>query len=199
MSTESGDTLTNGHDSANQSVRKRQEYLEWADYFMGVARLSAQRSKDPNTQVGACIVAPDNKIVGIGYNGMPTGKSDVNVWIHYYIVSGCDDDLLPWAREGPELDTKYAYICHAEMNAIMNKNSADLKNCTIYVDLFPCNECAKLIIQAGIKKVVFMIDKYREQAKFQASRKLLQMAGVEIIQLKPKVKEIKISFDQNIQ
>lgn len=198
MSTESDDTL-NGHDSANQRVRKREDYLEWADYFMGVARLSAQRSKDPNTQVGACIVSPDNKIVGIGYNGMPTGKRDVNVWIHDYIATGCDDDLLPWAREGQELDTKYVYICHAEMNAIMNKNSADLKNCTIYVDLFPCNECAKLIIQAGIKKVVFMIDKYREQAKFQASRKLLQMAGVQIIQLKPKVKEIKISFDQNIE
>lgn len=119
-------------------------------------------------------------------------------YVMLYIATGCDDDLLPWAREGLELDTKYAYICHAEMNAIMNKNSVDLKNCTIYVDLFPCNECAKLIIQAGIKKVVFMIDKYRQQAKFQASRKLLQMAGVEIIQLKPKVKEIKISFDQDI-
>ena len=104
--------------------------------------------------------------------------------------------MLPWAREGPMLDTKYAYICHAEMNAIMNKNSADLKNCTIYVDLFPCNECAKLIIQSGIKRVVYIHDKYRDQPKFQASRKLFEMARIEAIELKPKVKEIKINLEQ---
>ena len=116
---------------------------------------------------------------------------------HFHLFEGCDDDLLPWAREGSILETKYTYICHAEMNAIMNKNSADLKNCTIYVDLFPCNECAKLIIQSGIKRVVYMVDKYRDEPKFQASRKLLEMAKIEIVELKPKVKEIKINFNQD--
>uniref|UniRef100_A0A9J8CUH9 dCMP deaminase n=1 Tax=Cyprinus carpio carpio TaxID=630221 RepID=A0A9J8CUH9_CYPCA len=116
-------------------TKKRQDYLEWPEYFMAVAFLSAQRSKDPSSQVGACIVNQENKIVGIGYNGMP---------------NGCDDDLLPWSRSADnKLDTKYPYVCHAELNAIMNKNSADVKGCTMYVALFPCNECAKLIIQAG--------------------------------------------------
>lgn len=187
----------NSNHTDHDVVRKRQDYLEWADYFMGVARLSAQRSKDPNTQVGACIVSPENKIVGIGYNGMPTGNLLLgSICFSSGTFLGCNDDSLPWAREGTILETKYAYICHAEMNAIMNKNSADLKNCTIYVDLFPCNECAKLIIQSGIKKVVYMIDKYCDQPKFQASRKLLEMARIEVIKLIPKVKEITISFDQ---
>ncbi|XP_053440977.1 deoxycytidylate deaminase isoform X2 [Nycticebus coucang] len=117
------------------SCKKRDDYLEWPEYFMAVAFLSAQRSKDPNSQVGACIVDTENKIVGIGYNGMP---------------NGCSDDLLPWRRTAESrLDTKYPYVCHAELNAIMNKNSADVKGCSMYVALFPCNECAKLIIQAG--------------------------------------------------
>uniref|UniRef100_A0A3Q2GVT5 Deoxycytidylate deaminase n=1 Tax=Equus caballus TaxID=9796 RepID=A0A3Q2GVT5_HORSE len=117
------------------SWRKRDEYLQWPEYFMAVAFLSAQRSKDPNSQVAACIVNAENKIVGIGYNGMP---------------NGCSDDLLPWRRTAEnKLDTKYPYVCHAELNAIMNKNSADVKGCTMYVALFPCNECAKLIIQTG--------------------------------------------------
>uniref|UniRef100_A0A8C7NJM5 dCMP deaminase n=1 Tax=Oncorhynchus mykiss TaxID=8022 RepID=A0A8C7NJM5_ONCMY len=116
-------------------TKKREDYLEWPEYFMAVAFLSAQRSKDPSSQVGACIVNQENKIVGIGYNGMP---------------NGCDDDLLPWSRSADDrLDTKYPYVCHAELNAIMNKNSADVKGCSMYVALFPCNECAKLIIQAG--------------------------------------------------
>ncbi|XP_077426064.1 deoxycytidylate deaminase isoform X2 [Vanacampus margaritifer] len=116
------------------TAKKREDYLEWPDYFMAVAFLSAQRSKDPSSQVGACLVNGENKIVGIGYNGMP---------------NGCHDDQLPWARSADDrLDTKYPYVCHAELNAIMNKNSADVKGCTMYVALFPCNECAKLIIQA---------------------------------------------------
>ncbi|XP_067260466.1 deoxycytidylate deaminase isoform X4 [Chanodichthys erythropterus] len=123
------------HHSSTGLTKKRQDYLEWPEYFMAVAFLSAQRSKDPSSQVGACIVNQENKIVGIGYNGMP---------------NGCDDDLLPWSRSADnKLDTKYPYVCHAELNAIMNKNSADVKGCTMYVALFPCNECAKLIIQAG--------------------------------------------------
>jgi dCMP deaminase len=130
-------------------VGKRQDYLGWDDYFMAVAFLSANRSKDPSTQVGACIVNEERKIVGIGYNGMP---------------NGCSDDELPWAREADSpLDTKYPYVCHAELNAIMNKNSADVKGCRLFVALFPCNECAKLIIQSGIREVVYMSDKHRDQ------------------------------------
>ncbi|CAK7294846.1 deoxycytidylate deaminase isoform X1 [Vulpes vulpes] len=144
--------------------KKRDDYLEWPEYFMAVAFLAAQRSKDPNSQVGACIVNAENKIVGIGYNGMP---------------NGCSDDHLPWERTAAsKLDTKYPYVCHAELNAIMNKNSADVKGCTMYVALFPCNECAKLIIQAGIKEVIFMSDKYHDSDEMTAARLLFDMAGV---------------------
>ncbi|KAG7215262.1 hypothetical protein INR49_022647 [Caranx melampygus] len=170
----------NGH--LNGSVtRKRDDYLEWPDYFMAVAFLSAQRSKDPSSQVGACIVNQENKIVGIGYNGMP---------------NGCNDDLLPWSRSAEDrLDTKYPYVCHAELNAIMNKNSADVKGCTMYVALFPCNECAKLIIQAGLKEVVFLSDKYHDTPEMTASRRLLSMAGIQFRQFKPKKAEIVIDFN----
>lgn len=145
-------------------TRKREDYICWADYFMAVASLTALRSKDPNSQVGACIVNEENKIVGVGYNGMP---------------NGCSDDFLPWAREaGDILDTKYPYVCHAEMNAICNKNCAELKGCTIYVALFPCNECAKLIIQSRIKEVVYMSDKYYNTPNVIAAKKLFDMAGV---------------------
>ncbi|XP_034385243.1 deoxycytidylate deaminase isoform X3 [Cyclopterus lumpus] len=148
---------------------------------MAVAFLSAQRSKDPSSQVGACIVNQENKIVGIGYNGMP---------------NGCDDDQLPWSRSADNrLDTKYPYVCHAELNAIMNKNSADVKGCTMYVALFPCNECAKLIIQAGIKDVVFHSDKYHKSPETEASRRLLTMAGIGYRQFKPKRTEIVIDFN----
>ncbi|XP_049899901.1 deoxycytidylate deaminase [Epinephelus moara] len=163
------------------TTKKRKDYLEWPDYFMAVAFLSAQRSKDPSSQVGACIVNEENKIVGIGYNGMP---------------NGCDDDLLPWSRSADDrLNTKYPYVCHAELNAIMNKNSADVKGCTMYVALFPCNECAKLIIQAGIKEVVYLSDKYHESPEMIASRRLLGMAGVQCRQFKPKRTEIVIDFN----
>uniref|UniRef100_A0A4W5NY14 Deoxycytidylate deaminase n=1 Tax=Hucho hucho TaxID=62062 RepID=A0A4W5NY14_9TELE len=146
-------------------TKKREDYLEWPEYFMAVAFLSAQRSKDPSSQVGACIVNQENKIVGIGYNGMP---------------NGCDDDLLPWSRSADDrLDTKYPYVCHAELNAIMNKNSADVKGCSMYVALFPCNECAKLIIQAGIKDVIYLSDKYHDIPEMTASRRLLNLAGIE--------------------
>lgn len=130
--------MTSTPNMSDISCKKRDDYLEWPEYFMAVAFLSAQRSKDPSSQVGACIVNTENKIVGIGYNGMP---------------NGCSDDLLPWRRTAEnKLDTKYPYVCHAELNAIMNKNSADVKGCSMYVALFPCNECAKLIIQAGRKR-----------------------------------------------
>ncbi|XP_026522777.1 deoxycytidylate deaminase isoform X1 [Notechis scutatus] len=144
--------------------KKRDDYLEWPEYFMAVAFLSAQRSKDPNSQVGACIVNSEKKIVGIGYNGMP---------------NGCSDDLLPWTRTADnKLNTKYPYVCHAELNAIMNKNSADVKGCSIYVALFPCNECAKLIIQAGIQEVIFMSDKYHDTPEMIAARRLFDLAGI---------------------
>ncbi|KAG5286391.1 hypothetical protein AALO_G00014310 [Alosa alosa] len=162
-------------------IGKREDYLEWPEYFMAVAFLSAQRSKDPSSQVGACIVNPENKIVGIGYNGMP---------------NGCNDDLLPWARAAADrLDTKYPYVCHAELNAIMNKNSADVKGCTIYVALFPCNECAKLIIQAGIKDVIYLSDKYHSAPEMTASRRLLNLAGIKYKQFVPRRSKIVIDFN----
>ncbi|OQR89571.1 deoxycytidylate deaminase [Thraustotheca clavata] len=146
------------------TLQKRTDYLSWDDYFMSVAFLSAMRSKDPSTQVGACIVNEEKKIVGIGYNGFP---------------NGCGDDELPWARQADTpLETKYPYVCHAEMNAILNKNSSSVKGCTIYVALFPCNECAKLIIQSGIKNVIYYSDKYKDDWKFEASRRLLDLAKV---------------------
>ncbi|CAN0221274.1 unnamed protein product [Ascophyllum nodosum] len=165
---------------ARAGTSKRRNYLVWDDYFMSVAFLSAMRSKDPSTQVGACIVNQDKRIVGIGYNGFPMG---------------CSDDELPWAREADsEMDTKYPYVCHAEMNAILNKNSADVKDCVIYVALFPCNECAKLIIQSGIREVVYLSDKYHDTISMRASRRLFEMAGVRHRQHIPKDERIVIDF-----
>ncbi|XP_043969415.1 deoxycytidylate deaminase-like [Gambusia affinis] len=167
--------------SKGSATQKRDDCLDLEDYFMAVAFLSAQRSKDPSTQVGACIVNQENKIVGIGYNGMP---------------NGCDNDKLPWSRSADDrLDTKYPYVCHAELNAIMNKNSADVKGCTMYVALFPCNECAKLIIQAGLKEVVYFSDKYHDTPETVASRRLLSMAGVQYRKFKPKRSKIVIDFN----
>lgn len=158
---------------------KRTDYISWDEYFMGVALLSAQRSKDPNTQVGACIVNPDKKIVGVGYNGFP---------------SGCDDDELPWEREGTFLETKYPYVCHAELNAILNSISRDLKGCTIYVALFPCNECAKAIIQSGIQEIVYLSDKYDGTDSVIASKRMLKQAGVIMRKIELKHRDISISF-----
>jgi dCMP deaminase len=160
-------------------MKKRTDYLSWDEYFMGVALLSAKRSKDPNTQVGACIVNPKNKIVGVGYNGFPTG---------------CSDDEFPWNREGDFLDTKYPYICHAELNAVINKISADLYDCRLYVALFPCNECAKVIIQAGITEVIYLSDKYAETEAVKASRRMFQAAGVNCRQLEVNRKTVTLEF-----
>jgi dCMP deaminase len=159
---------------------KRKEYISWDEYFMGIAMLSAKRSKDPNTQVGACIVSPENKIVGIGYNGFPTG---------------CSDDDLPWERNSGEINlTKYPYVVHAEANAILN-STKDLHGSRIYVDLFPCNECAKLIIQSGIKEVIYISDKYKETDPVKASRKMFKLSGVKERQLIIKNKIINLNFD----
>ena len=146
--------------------------ISWDEYFMGLAHLSALRSKDPNTQVGACIVDEDNKVVSIGYNGMPRG---------------CKDEKMPWEREGGFLTTKYAYVVHAELNAILN-SPRSVKNCTLYVSLFPCNECAKAIIQSGIKKVIYESDKYNGTDGNIASKRMLNDAGIELVQLPYEVK-----------
>ncbi len=153
----------------NNRVEKRSDYLSWDEYFMGIALMSAKRSKDPNTQVGACIVNDKMRIVGVGYNGFPTG---------------CSDDDLPWNREGYFLDTKYPYVCHAELNAVLNSITASLSGCLIYVDLFPCNECAKVIIQSGIAEVVYLSDKYAKTDAVVASKKMFNQSGVKYRQLK---------------
>lgn len=142
---------------------KRNDYLSWDEYFMGIAQLAAKRSKDPGTQVGACIVGKDNKILSMGYNGMPIG---------------CSDDVMPWEREGRPIDTKYLYVCHAELNAILNHAGPTLKGACLYSTLFPCNECAKAIIQAGIKEVVYQSDKYAGTDPVNASKRMFEMAGV---------------------
>lgn len=160
-------------------MKKRQDYISWDEYFMGIALLSAERSKDPNTQVGACVVNPDNKIVSMGYNGMPIGVSD---------------DEFPWARQGKYLETKYPYVCHAELNAILNNPGMSLKGCSIYVPLFPCNECCKAIIQSGINKVYFLSDKYAEEDSTVASKRMMDAAGVEYRQLKTNLEKLTISY-----
>lgn len=158
---------------------KRQDYINWDEYFMGVAMLAAKRSKDPNTQVGACIVSPDNIIISTGYNGMP---------------KGCADDDFPWDRSGDELNTKYPYVVHAELNAILNANGRDLRGSRVYVALFPCNECAKAIIQSGIKEVIYLSDKYKDTMGNIASKKMLDAAGVKHTKLHTERDTITINF-----
>lgn len=156
---------------------KRQDYISWDEYFMGVAMLAARRSKDPNTQVGACIVSPDNIIISTGYNGMP---------------KGCSDDEFPWERTGEE--TKYPYVVHAELNAILNANGRDLRGSRLYVALFPCNECAKAIIQSGVAEVVYLSDKYAGTPMNVASKRMLDAADVKRTQLKPSIEKITLDF-----
>ena len=145
---------------------KRKDYISWDEYFMGIAQLSAMRSKDPNTQVGACIVSKENKILSMGYNGFP---------------KGCDDDEYPWNRDGDVYDSKYAYVTHSELNAILNYRGGSLDGTKLYVTLFPCNECAKAIIQAGLKTVVYACDKYADTAAVLASKRMFRAAGVELV------------------
>ena len=141
---------------------KDQNYINWDTYFMGVAILSSMRSKDPNTKVGACIVNKAKRIIGIGYNGFPFG---------------CSDDAFPWDRDKGFLDSKYPYVVHAEPNAILNSSSS-LEGATIYVTLFPCHDCTKLIIQAGIKEIVYMNAKYEGTESDIAAKKMLDAASV---------------------
>ena len=145
---------------------KADDYISWSEFFMGVAELAAKRSKDPNTKVGACIVNDRNIILSTGYNGMPIG---------------CDDDDMPWCREGSFVNSKYAYVCHAELNAILNCDGRSLKGSTIYVTNFPCNECAKAIIQAGIKKVIFLENKYTGSDQTKVAKRLFMACGVAVV------------------
>ncbi len=165
-------------------MSKRNDYISWDEYFMGVALLAAKRSKDPNTQVGACIVNENKKIMSVGYNGFPIG---------------CSDDEFPWDRQADcECDTKYPYVCHAELNAILNNAGAPLNGCSVYVALFPCNECAKAIIQCGIKRVFYLSDKYNGTEGNIASKRMFDAAGVEYTQLTLPHKEITINFDESL-
>lgn len=150
-------------------MKKRTDYIDWDTYFMGVALLSSLRSKDPNTQVGACIVNQDKRIVGIGYNGFPYG---------------CDDDEYPWNNEGDFINTKYPYVVHAETNAILNSTTS-LKNCTLYVTLFPCHECCKLLIQSGIREIVYLEDKYNNTPSNIAAKRMLASANISYHKIKP--------------
>ena len=150
---------------------KRANAISWETYFMGIAQLSALRSKDPNTQVGAVIVDQEHKVVSIGYNGFP---------------KGCSDDEYPWENEGSSLETKYVYVVHAELNAILN-SPRTVKGCSIYVSLFPCHECAKAIIQSGIQEIVYESDKYASSESVLASKRMLESAGVKMVQLTKKV------------
>ena len=158
---------------------KRQDYINWDEYFMGIAMLAARRSTDPNTQVGACIVSQDNIIISTGYNGMP---------------KGCSDDLFPWDREGDPEMTKYPYVVHAELNAILNASGRDLRGSRIFVALFPCNECAKAIIQSGIKEVVYLSDKYKDTMLNLVSKRMLEAAGVKYTKLTTSIDSITLDF-----
>ena len=158
---------------------KRTDYINWDEYFMGIALLTAMRSKDPSSQVGACIVSPENKILSLGYNGMPIG---------------CDDDAMPWEREGEPLNTKYMYVCHAELNAILNSAHNNLKGARVYVTLFPCNECTKAIIQSGIAEVVYYSDKYHDTDSSVAARFMFKKAGVRLTPYQPSGRKMELEL-----
>ncbi|PON77301.1 Deoxycytidylate deaminase-related [Parasponia andersonii] len=186
------DSPLNGVVSRNRSSQspfdpsKRKGYLSWDDYFMAIAFLSAERSKDPNRQVGACLVSQNGVILGIGYNGFPRG---------------CSDDRLPWAkksRNGDPLETKYPYVCHAEVNAILNTNHASAAGQKLYVTMFPCNECAKIIIQSGVSEVIYFVEKRLNDSNvaYVASHKLLSMAGIKVRKHQPQMDQILIEFKE---
>ena len=158
---------------------KREDYLSWDEYFMGIAHLSAMRSKDPHTQVGACIVSSENKIMSMGYNGFP---------------NGCSDEDYPWGKSENELESKYLYATHSELNAILNYRGGSLENSKMYVTLFPCNECAKAIIQSGIKEIVYDSDKYADTPSVIASKKMLKSAGIIIKKYEPAVRKVVIDL-----
>lgn len=155
---------------------QRKDYLSWDEVFMATAKLYAGRSKDPNTQVGACIVK-NNRILSIGYNGAPNGMND---------------EIFPWTRVGKNLETKYFFVVHAERNAILNYRGSikDFEGATLYVDLFPCNECAKEIIQVGITEVVYLSDKYADAENTIAAKMMFDECGVKYRQLEEQHKKL---------
>ena len=159
-------------------MTKQDNILSWNEYFMGLAHLSALRSKDPNTKVGAAIVDDNHRVVSVGYNGFP---------------KGCSDEVFPWGRDGDTLDSKYAFVVHAELNAILN-SKWPVAGCTIYVSLFPCNECAKAIIQSGIKAVIYRDDLYKDTKEVKASKRMLKTAGVDIIEYQPTGRVLEITL-----
>ena len=163
--------------SRKGEIMKRKDYLSWDEYFMVIAALSAMRSKDPSTQVGACIVNSEKRILSMGYNGMPRC---------------CSDDDFPWDRDKAPLDSKYLYVCHAELNAILNCATGNVRGCTVYVTLFPCNECAKAIIQSGITELVYMCDKYSDSDSVLASKRMFDAAGVKYRQYEMSNKKLEI-------
>lgn len=156
---------------------KRLDYLKWDEYFMGIATLSAMRSKDPNTSVGCCIVSQDNKILSVGYNGMP---------------KGCSDDEYPWERVGDNLDTKYFFVCHAELNAILNYTGTNMRGAKVYTTLFPCNECTKALIQSGVSEIIYHSDKYATTDSTIAAKRMLNSAGISYRQYESAGKDISI-------
>ena len=158
---------------------KRTDYISWDEYFMGIAYLAAQRSKDPNTQVGACIVSQDNKILSMGYNGLPIG---------------CSDAEFPWNREGDPYNNKSFYTTHSELNAILNYRGGSLEGSKLYVTLFPCNECAKAIIQSGIRTLIYANDKYADTPSVRASKRMLTAAGVEFIAYEPTGRKVELNL-----
>lgn len=162
-----------------KQTQKRKDYINWDEYFMGIAALSALRSKDPNSQVGACIVSEENKILSVGYNGFPIG---------------CSDEKFPWRREGEPTKTKYPYVVHSELNAILNYRGGSLYGTKIYVTLFPCNECAKAIIQAGIKTVIYDCDKYEGTPMNLVSKELLKTAGINVIKYQKTNRKIELNL-----
>lgn len=161
-------------------MNQRTDYISWDQYFMGIAMMSAERSKDPGTQVGACIVDGDNRILSVGYNGMP---------------KGCEDDVMPWNRDGEGLSSKYIYVCHAELNAILNyRGGGTLRGARCYATLFPCNECAKALIQSGISEVIYLSDKYADTDSTIASKKMFDMAGITYRAYENKHRKIEIEL-----
>lgn len=162
-------------------IEKRKDYISWDEYFMAIALLSEKRSKDPKTQVGACIVGKDNRILSVGYNGLPMGMSDNNI---------------SWDREGDFKETKYPYVCHAELNAILNYRGSkkDFEGAKLYVSLFPCNECAKAIIQSGIKEVIYLKDKYAETDVVKVSKRMLEETGVKYTKFNKTIDNIELEF-----
>ena len=158
---------------------KRTDYIGWDDYFMGVSLLAADRSKDPSTQVGACIVSDDNRILSTGYNGFP---------------KGCSDDEFPWNRDEKLGETKNNFVVHAELNAILNAGGKSLVGSRIFVSLFPCHECAKAIIQSGVKEVVYLSDKYAGTPATQASRLMMSTAGVKLRQFEPNIDRLVLDY-----